>query len=70
MCGGYHGWWHLLSTSFLASQVMMGWQARRSHGRLRSWFEEIVPGRDDGELASRIFAPLTVKVNDRKVTNG
>ena len=48
----------------------MGWQARRSPGRLRSWFEEIVRGRDDGKLAIRIFGPLTVKVNDRKVTNG
>ena len=31
--------WHLLSTIFLAVRVMMGWQARRSHGPLRSWFE-------------------------------
>ena len=30
--------------------------------RLRSWFEEIVPGRDDGKLAVRIFVPLMVKV--------
>jgi phosphatidylglycerophosphate synthase len=62
--------WHLLSTVFLAVRVIMGWQARRSHGRLRSWFEEIVPGQNDGKLATRIFAPLTVKVDDRKVTSG
>jgi phosphatidylglycerophosphate synthase len=62
--------WHLLSTVFLAVRVMMGWQARRSGGRLQSWFEEIVPGQDDGKLAIRIFAPLTVKVDDRKVTGG
>jgi phosphatidylglycerophosphate synthase len=62
--------WHLLSTVFLAVRVMMGWQARRSDGPLQSWFEEIVPGQDDGKLAIRIFAPLTVKVDDRKVTGG
>jgi len=62
--------WHLLSTVFLSVRVLMGWQARRSHGRLQSWFEEIVPGQDDGKLAIRIFAPLTVKVDDRKVTSG
>jgi phosphatidylglycerophosphate synthase len=62
--------WHLVSTAFLAVRLVMGWQARRFQGPLRSWFEEIVPGRDDGKLAVRIFVPLTVKVNDRKVTHG
>ena len=61
--------WHLLSTIFLAIRVIMGWQARRSHGPLRSWFEEIVPGQDEGKLAVRIFAPLAVKVDDRKFTD-
>lgn len=61
--------WHLLSTIFLAVRVMMGWQARRSHGPLRSWFEEIVPGQDKGKLAVRIFAPLAVRINDRKFTD-
>lgn len=61
--------WHLLSTVFLAVRVMMGWQYRRSNGRLHSWFEEIVPGRDDEKLAVRIFAPLMVKVDDRKIKN-
>jgi phosphatidylglycerophosphate synthase len=62
--------WHLVSTAFLALRLVMGWRARRFQGPLRSWFEEIVPGRDDGKLAVRIFAPLMVKVNDRKVTHG
>ena len=61
--------WHLLSTIFLAVRVMMGWQARRSHGPLRSWFEDIVPGQDEGKLAVRIFAPLAVRKNDRKFTD-
>ncbi|SCY77660.1 Phosphatidylglycerophosphate synthase [Nitrosospira sp. Nl5] len=61
--------WHLLSTIFLAIRVMMGWQARRSEGPLRSWFEEIVPGRDEGKLAVRIFAPLAIRINDRKFTD-
>ncbi|MGH8685895.1 MAG: CDP-alcohol phosphatidyltransferase family protein [Nitrosospira sp.] len=61
--------WHLLSTIFLAVRVMMGWQARRSDGPLRSWFEEIIPGQDEGRLAVRIFAPLAVRKNDRKFTD-
>lgn len=61
--------WHLLSTIFLAVRVMMGWQARRAHGPLRSWFEDIVPGEDEGKLAVRIFAPLAVRKNDRKFTD-
>jgi phosphatidylglycerophosphate synthase len=61
--------WHLVSTAFLALRVVMGWQARRSHGPLHSWFEEILPGRDDGKFAARIFMPVMVKVNDRKVTD-
>lgn len=62
--------WHLLSTAFLVIRVLMGWRARRTHGPLRSWFEEIVPGQDDEKFAVRIFVPLTVKVNDRKATPG
>lgn len=58
--------WHLLSTVFLAVRVIMGVQARWSHGPLRSWLEEIVPGQDDGKLAVRIFAPATVKTDDGK----
>jgi hypothetical protein len=61
---------HLLSTGFLAVQVMMGYQARWSHGRLRSWLGKTIPGQNDGKLTIRIFAPLTVKVDDRKVTSG
>lgn len=61
--------WHLFSTVFLAVRVMMGWQAWRSHGSLRSWFEDIVPGQDEGRLAVRIFAPLAVRRNDRKFTD-
>lgn len=52
--------WHLLSTMFLAVRVVMGWQARRSHGPLHSWFEEVVPGRDEEKLAVRIFTPIRV----------
>lgn len=52
--------WHLLSTVFLAVRVIMGWRARRSHGPLRSWFEEVVPGQDERKLAVRIFTPLRV----------
>ena len=48
--------WHLLSTLFLSVRVTMGWHSRQSHGPLRSWFEEVVPGRDDQKLAVRIFA--------------
>jgi len=62
--------WHLLSTAFLAVRVAMGWQTRRSKGPLHSWFEGIVPGRDDANLAVRIFVPVMVKVNGRKVANG
>jgi phosphatidylglycerophosphate synthase len=54
--------WHLLSTAFLALRVAMGWRERRARGPLRSWFEGIVPGRDDGKLAVRIFVPVVVKV--------
>lgn len=61
--------WHLLSTIFLAVRVMMGWQARRAHGPLRSWFEDIVPGQDEGKLVVRIFAPLAVRKNDREFTD-
>lgn len=52
--------WHLLSTIFLAARVVMGWQARRFHGPLHSWFEEIIPGRDEEKLAVRIFTPIRV----------
>jgi hypothetical protein len=45
---------------------MMGWQARRSQGPLRSWFEDIVPGQDEGTLAVRIFAPLAIRKNNGK----
>ena len=58
--------WHLLSTIFLAGRVMMGWQARQSQGPLRSWFEDIVPGQDEGKLAVRIFAPLAIRKDDGK----
>lgn len=52
--------WHLLSTLFLFVRVMMAWQMRRSHGPLRSWFEDIVPGENDGKLVARIFTPLKI----------
>lgn len=61
--------WHLFSTVFLAVRVIMAWQVRRSRGPLRSWFEDIVPGQDEGKLAVRIFAPLAVRRNDRKFTD-
>jgi phosphatidylglycerophosphate synthase len=62
--------WHLLSTAFLAVRVATGWLARRSHGTLHSWFEEIVPGRDDKKLSVRIFAPLMIKPYGNKAANG
>lgn len=62
--------WHLLSTAFLAVRVAMGWLVRRSHGTLHSWFEEIVPGRDDKKLSVRIFAPLMIKSYGNKAANG
>jgi phosphatidylglycerophosphate synthase len=62
--------WHLLSTAFLAVRVVMGWLVRRSHGTLHSWFEEIVPGRDDKKLSVRIFAPLMIKPYGNKAANG
>jgi phosphatidylglycerophosphate synthase len=52
--------WHLLSTLFLFVRVMMAWQMRRSHGPLRSWFEDIVPGENDGKFVARIFTPLKI----------
>ena len=61
--------WHLISTAILAIRVVLGWRERQHHGSLKSWFEEIVPGQDSGELAVRIFTRTPVSINDRRITN-
>jgi len=61
--------WHLISTVILAIRVVLGWRERQHHGSLKSWFEEIVPGQDSGELAVRIFTRTPVSINDRRITN-
>ena len=61
--------WHLISTVILAIRVVLGWRERQHHGSLKSWFEEIVPGQDNGELAVRIFTRIPVSINDRRITN-
>ena len=61
--------WHLISTVILAIRVVLGWRERQHHGSLKSWFEEIVPGQDNGELAVRIFTRTPVSINDRRITN-
>jgi phosphatidylglycerophosphate synthase len=61
--------WHLISTAILAIRVVLGWRERQHHGSLKSWFEEIVPGQDNGELAVRIFTRTPVSINDRRITN-
>ena len=61
--------WHLISTTILAIRVVLGWRERQHHGSLRSWFEEIVPGQDNGELAVRIFTRTPVSIDDRRTTN-
>ncbi len=61
--------WHLISTVILAIRVVSGWRERQHHGSLKSWFEEIVPGQDNGELAVRIFTRTPVSINDRRITN-
>jgi len=60
--------WHLISTVILSIRVVLGWRERQLHGSLKSWFEEIVPGQDNGELAVRIFTRTPVKINDKRVT--
>jgi len=61
--------WQLLSTTILAMRVIIGWRVKRHHGPLKSWFEEITLGRNEGELAVRIFTRTPVNINDRRVTN-
>ncbi len=61
--------WQLLSTSILAMRAIIGWRVKRHHGPLKSWFEEITLGRNEGELAVRIFTRTPVNINDRRVTN-
>jgi hypothetical protein len=61
--------WHLISTVILAIRVVLGWRERQHHGSLKSWFEEIVPGQDNGELAVRIFTRTPVSIDDRRITN-
>ncbi len=61
--------WHLISTVILAIRVVLGWRERQHHGSLKSWFEEIVPGQDNGELAVRIFTRTPVSINDKRITN-
>ena len=61
--------WHLISTAILAIRVVLGWRERQHHGSLKSWFEEIVPGQDNGELAVRIFTRTPVSIDDRRITN-
>lgn len=61
--------WHLISTVILAIRVVLGWRERQHHGSLKSWFEEIDSGQDNGELAVRIFTRTPVSINDRRITN-
>lgn len=61
--------WHLISTVILAIRVVLGWRERQHHGSLKSWFEEIVPGQDNEELAVRIFTRTPVSINDKRITN-
>ena len=61
--------WHLVSTIILAIRVVLGWRERRYQGSLKSWFEEIIPGQDKGELAVRIFTRTPVSINDRRATD-
>ncbi len=61
--------WQLLSTAILVMRVVIGWRERRHYGLLKSWFEEIIQSRDEGELAVRIFTRTPVSINDRRVTN-
>lgn len=61
--------WHLVSTIILILRVISGWRSRQNNGPLKSWFEEIVPGQKNGELAVRIFTRTPVSINDRRVTN-
>ena len=61
--------WHLISTAILAIRVASGWRAKYYNGPLKSWFEEIVPNQEDGELAVRIFTRTPVSINDRRVKN-
>ena len=59
--------WHLISTVILAIRVASGWREKCHNGPLKSWFEEIVPNQEDGELAVRIFTRTPVSINDRRV---
>jgi phosphatidylglycerophosphate synthase len=61
--------WHLISTAILAIRVALGWRVRKYHGPLKSWFEEIIPNQENGELAVRIFTRTPVNINDKRVTN-
>jgi hypothetical protein len=61
--------WHLISTAILAIRVALGWRVRQRHGPLKSWFEEIIPNQENGELAVRIFTRTPISINDRRVTN-
>jgi len=61
--------WHLISTVILAIRVVSGWCVRKRHGPLKSWFEEITPGQENGELAVRIFTRTPVNINDRRIAN-
>lgn len=55
--------WHLISTGILTFRVLAGWREYHKQGALRSWLEDIDPGKDRNILAVRIFtrAPLVLK---------
>ena len=59
--------WHLISTVILVIRVAFGWREKHHNGPLKSWFEEIVPNQEDGELEVRIFTRTPVSINDRRV---
>lgn len=61
--------WQLFSTTILVIRVVIAWHVRRHHGPLRPWFEEIIQGQKEGELAIRIFTRIPVSINDRRIAN-
>ncbi|MDP1559445.1 MAG: CDP-alcohol phosphatidyltransferase family protein [Nitrosomonas sp.] len=54
--------WHLISTAVLTARLLSGWRMWRKHGPLRSWLQDIDPGRDRGMLAVKIFTRAPIKL--------
>lgn len=52
--------WHLISTGILTVRLLAAWQTSRKEGALRSWLQDIDPGKDRDQLAVKIFtrAPI------------